>query len=324
MVRFIKILACATTCLFAQTSLAQGPQIATLLSNGKITNYYSSTGFIEAYNNSQEGDVITLSSGIFNATDIKKNITVRGSSMGMSADGSNTIPTTLSGHFNIDLPESDTHCLTLEGLTNNETVNVINAPNMSVSKCQLGKMFSNGGLFNCTILHCILKEISDRSKSSSLTLLNSAVTKEFDMGSGTTHGRQITNCVIYGGAGVSYSQINNSVYVLVKGSAYQTSVDPTCSVNNSIIINCDQYKANNGGNRFLPGDGGVFVDGTNYELTDEFKSFTGTDGTTIGIHGGSMPFTPELNVPRITRFKVSPKTSADGKLSLDIEIKGVE
>lgn len=325
MERILKFLACATACLAAMTASAQGTQIATLLSDGEITNYYSTSAFTQAYENARDGDVITLSSGVFNATDIKKNITVRGSGMGISPDGSYVIPTTLTGQFNIDLPESDTYRLTLEGLEHNGTINVNNSHDMSVNKCRLGEIYAGLGVkFNATFLHCIIGKVSDNGTSSSLTLVNSAVTDEFYMGSSTTHSRQITNCVIYGSSSASYSLIANSIYILQKGSAYRTSIDANCTVNNSIIVACGEYKANQGNNSFLPGVGGVFVDGTNYELTEEFKSFMGTDGTAVGIHGGSLPFTPELDIPRISRFNVSPKTTADGKLSVDIEITGVE
>lgn len=50
----------------------------------------------------------------------------------------------------------------------------------------------------------------------------------------------------------------------------------------------------------------------------------GTDGTEVGIYGGSLPYDPTPTNPQITKFNVASKTTADGKLSVDIEVKSAE
>lgn len=64
----------------------------------------------------------------------------------------------------------------------------------------------------------------------------------------------------------------------------------------------------------------VFKEGTFYQLTDEAKKYIGDDGTEVGIYGGSLGFDPTPTNPQITKFNVAPKTTADGKLSVDIEV----
>ena len=66
---------------------------------------------------------------------------------------------------------------------------------------------------------------------------------------------------------------------------------------------------------------GTYTDLQDFELVDDIKtSFKGTDGTQVGIHGGSLPFSPATTNPQITKCNVASRSTADGKLSVDIEV----
>ena len=70
---------------------------------------------------------------------------------------------------------------------------------------------------------------------------------------------------------------------------------------------------------------GTYSDAETFELTDEAKTkYLGTDGTQIGLHGGLMPYTSIPSYPRITKMNVASKTTADGKLSVDIEVSAAQ
>ena len=70
---------------------------------------------------------------------------------------------------------------------------------------------------------------------------------------------------------------------------------------------------------------GTYTDDETFELTDEAKtSFVGIDGTQVGIYGGNMPFSTTPTNPQITRCNVAAKSTADGKLSVDITVNGAE
>lgn len=79
-------------------------------------------------------------------------------------------------------------------------------------------------------------------------------------------------------------------------------------------------------NKSFPEDTPIFKEGTQtYELTEENqKNWIGTDGTQVGMHGGNLPFDPAVDAPVISKFNVASKTTADGKLSVDIEVKAAE
>ena len=77
-------------------------------------------------------------------------------------------------------------------------------------------------------------------------------------------------------------------------------------------INCKFYIKGN----FDP------FENSNYILKAEYASeWLGNDGKEIGIYGGSLPYDPTTTNPQISKFNVSSKTTADGKLSVDIEVK---
>ena len=58
-----------------------------------------------------------------------------------------------------------------------------------------------------------------------------------------------------------------------------------------------------------------------FELTDTAaQTYLGNDGTQVGIYGGVLPYDENPLNPRITRCNVASKTTADGKLSVDIEV----
>lgn len=62
-----------------------------------------------------------------------------------------------------------------------------------------------------------------------------------------------------------------------------------------------------------------------YILTDSAQAaLLGSDGTQVGLYGGFMPYTSAPAYPVITRMNVSRQTTADGRLSVDIQVGNVE
>ena len=70
---------------------------------------------------------------------------------------------------------------------------------------------------------------------------------------------------------------------------------------------------------------GTYSDDLSFELTATAKAnYKGNDGTEVGMYGGSFPFDPETSTPKITKCVVAPRSTADGKLSIDIEVSGAK
>lgn len=148
-----------------------------------------------------------------------------------------------------------------------------------------------------------------------MNLINSVVTNEFGTSSRETHSYSFTNCVINFGNSIDNSSANNSILLNA------TAIYANSSINKCIVVNCNEYKAIKEGNKFMIAGESPFKSEGYYELTDDLITFTGTDGLQVGIHGGSLPFDPVLQIPRVSKFNVSSKTTSDGKLSVEIEIE---
>lgn len=306
----------AALCAGAQTS-----QIATLLHDGQLTNFYSGSALIQAYEAAVDGDVITLSSGMFNGTHIEKYITIRGAGMGLAEAGDAVLPTRISGDFNIECPESDTHHVTLEGIQHLSNTMTIVAANVIIEKCQIEKLQyfsrSKDKSNDITFIQSKIKDFQLRQGRGTVTVLNCILNGIYNPDNYLTI--NYFNCVIGTGSYHTFSNCSLSNCVVTE----QQSIYSSCSVNNCILINCS-YQYSNGSNKFVDSKEEIFAEEGYYQLTDEAKAFLGTDGKEVGIYGGTLPFDTTPSNPQITKFNVSPKTTADGKLSVDIEVHGVE
>ncbi len=71
--------------------------------------------------------------------------------------------------------------------------------------------------------------------------------------------------------------------------------------------------------------GGDYTDVEKYDLTETAATtYLGDDGKQVGLYGGSLPYDPAPSHPKVTKFDVASKTTADGKLSVDIEVKAAD
>lgn len=308
--------------------------MATLNHEGTISTFYGTVALQQAHAAAVSGDVITLSSGTFLSTTITKAVTIRGA--GMDVTKVNDIvnePTILTGNFNIKIPAEDTGRLTLEGIYHNENI-----------------YFNEGQVKNALFLKSRFKNISSYSsaKVQDLTVLNCRISESIDVGSGNS--AQFLNSVINGFNSGYYSfnhcvinDSNNSLSssgneykssIILCTNLYQNSFPPSSSAYNNLFIS-DETKilsnVPNNTNLRVPTSDERFAylrgydDSKDYKLTDQNRDvLKATDGGEIGIYGGSLPYSAIPTNPQITKFNVASKTTADGKLSVDIEVKSGE
>ena len=106
--------------MMATMSFAQSTLVATLSHGDEIKMYYGSYALRNAVSTATSGDIINLSGGTFDMTGqtISKAVTIRGT--GIDAE----FPTILSGYFCINIPSSDTYCMSMEGVRCNNKVYV--------------------------------------------------------------------------------------------------------------------------------------------------------------------------------------------------------
>ena len=317
------LFALLTVVLFSMRATAQSSLLATLNHEGTISTYYGAGALQEAYNAAANGDVITLSSGSFLGTDIKKAITLRGA--GMAVDTvSHTEPTVISNDFTINLSDTLDHRFTMEGIYSNQDIKISCLQNAMFLKCRFKSVAYTSGnsskMKDLNFIHCRIAEDFDLSANGSAAFINSIVLGTYQYDNGVF---SFTNCYV-DNVGLPHSEYKNCI---IKDESYGQSTTTyynnlwLCSTANSL------NSPNNTNVKINPSDERVsflnvnYSDSNDYVLTDAVRALIkGTDGTEVGIHGGSLPYDPTPTNPQITKFNVASKSTADGKLSVDIEV----
>lgn len=313
----------------AQTSL-----MATLNHEGTISTFYGSRALQQAHEAAASGDVITLSSGTFQAENITKAVTIRGAGMDVtSADGITSEPTVLANNFSIQIPNTDTNRFTLEGIYHNGKIyinndgNTCSLRNALFLKSRFCYIYGNnqGVVKDLTMLHCRVAGSISLYDGNSAQILNSVI-NEADYGF-----LSFSHCVVLGGSYLgnggneykncifrcpsNYPQSGESCYNNVFITDNTSVLDRIPNSTNLRVGTNDSHFANIKG----------YSDSSDYKLAEADKEvLMGNDGTEIGIYGGSMPYSVVPTNPQITKFNVAAKTTADGKLSVDIEVKSGE
>lgn len=308
--------------------MAQSSLLATLNHEGTITTFYGINALQQAHSAAVEGDVVTLSSGTFASVNITKAITLRGAGMTLDAS-TQTEPTVLANDFSIEIPDESTKRLTIEGIYSNQTITIKKLKNALFLKDRMYYIAVNNGCIakDLTFIHCRITYYyycysSNNSASFQNCVLPSNISgKNFIF----------KNCII-GGGGTTVNQCANSEYKNCIIMPSQQPENTSTYYNNmfigsttiSNITNNTNVKVSSDDER-LNGLNFSVSDDNDYKLTEEAKAIMkGTDGTEVGIYGGSLPYDPTPTNPQISKFNVAAKTTADGKLSVDIEVKSAE
>lgn len=324
-------------------------QLATLFHDGDIKTFYGIGALKEAHYNAVNGDVITLSSGLFSSTDITKAITIRGA--GMQHDSIAKIePTILSGDFNISINNDSTfkgNSLTMEGIYHNAQGKVrLNTAvhNAQFVKCRFYEigMSKNtsvigNSLRNSSFIHCIISQQLYLEESASVSCVNSFIRSPYKNVSSSYESSTslecrncviqtytyiptysiFRDCIIYANS-YSIPSTSNAYYCI--GAGYSYLFSSVNSLTNKYVTNISEiFKTWDGKNNISS------LETENLELTDVAKTkYLGHDGTQVGIYGGSIPFSTRPSNPQITKLNVASKSTPDGKLSVDIEVKAAE
>ena len=331
------LVAVALAVAFFGSAYAQ-QQVAVLQRGDSVLGvYYGVNSFIDAMNASANGDIITLSGGIFNSptsnNPLSKAITIRGAGA-VEDTARGILPTIFTGIFYCNnIPATATYHLIVEGVMFvkylDRTTSGVAIQSPEFIRCIFNSSFSGGpSLNNGIYVNCVFRE-------------STSIDRGYENGT-------FTNCVLWDGVGNNGTINLNNCVVRSSGesniNAYNTiffrksnaTSNPSVGSNlyNCVLIGGTLSNVLNSTNTVLPADSlsAVFATFTNssndinystsYALTDRAAAnFLGIDGTQVGIYGGAMPFgyVPTYNV--IRRCTVAPRSTADGKLSVDIELE---
>lgn len=330
-----RIVLAVFVCLFGLNNLCA--QTAVLAHEGELSMFYGSDSFIDAYNASVDGDVITLSEGTFNCiSSMDKSITIHGAgpfednmagslitrmnnltivgsnpiiegiSFGTVYLGDQSSPQFVKCNFSSVEPihEEYKHCQTVcftdcYILSFKLYVNVNNGRGSCID--------------NCHIVNSVVWYLSYSSYGQDNIASNSIIRTY-----GSTSMYEMSNFVSY-----------NSI--IIRGS----SLKPT---NTCTFYNCIGVKNGQQGLVFENSLNSNVVEYNN--ITDVFPAYVGEDifneefildegiatgflgnnGTEVGIHGGYYPYSSRPGYMRMQHCTVGDRTTNDGHLSVDIEV----
>ena len=195
-----------------------------------------------------------------------------------------------------------------------------------------------------TFIHCKIASSLKLPSYSSASCVNSFIANPKSLNY-TSSNFEFTNCVIefrnayinntYSDTpGQVYSSMYNNCVIYAKNN-YSGSISYNCTAYNCVgrtESGYDLFSSQANTTNWELGKAaystlfktymGNYSDDEAFELTDEAKSkYVGDDGTEVGMYGGSFPFDPTTSNPQITKCNVASKSTADGKLSVEIEVK---
>ena len=225
-----------------------------------------------------------------------------------------------------------TERLTIEGVYSNQKISIVKLKNAMFLKDRMRHIYISDYGKDLTFIHCriVYRYEGNSNSNNSATFQNCIVSGIYGENyifhnsiiRGESNGVNISlcynsefkNCIIANG--LSNDAPRNSTYYnnlfIGAGANYLASIPNSTNV----IVNRDDDKIKNLLN---------YSDDNDYKLTDDAKAIMkGSDGTEVGLYGGSLPYDPTPTNPQISKFNVAAKTTADGKLSVDIEVKSAE
>lgn len=310
--------------------------VANLSHNGQVTKFYGISALQDAHAAAVSGDVITLTSGTYNGCTITKSITLRGACMGttpeMAEQGMR--PTVINTEMHIKVPKTETNTLRLEDVCFFHYLHVDSVPHISLERVRVKyNLYTYGNSINFDATQCRFRSIMANASSSSTvySFVNSSIAFI-----GTTYYLpshiNADHCVI----GDFYKSYSSSYSCLFKNcifTYYRNPLPSGCSAINCVAVNNNIFSGCAADNCKAVSMAELFDDqNTTYQygdyvhpLTEEAAlTYLGTDGSQVGIYGGILPFTMMPNNTIVTQCDISRKTSEDGKLKVQIEVKSIE
>lgn len=331
------------TALLANAETSQSV-CATLNHEGTVTTFMGGNGLKEAHAAAADGDAIILSPGTFNAVDITKAITLRGAGApSLTLPGDIIKPaagTYITGNMTFNIASTEGK-LTIEGCDFTDHVSFRKAPATDVFKTRIatvGQLTNDVASIN--FVHCLLY-VSASGINDNTSMLNTAAYYDY-----FNPAVNATNCVLianlyntfsYNGSTPGGGKLLNCIFLIPTFSSY--SIQPlsaNCVAYNSIAcskadnnypsyVNSFFRYCSNGTNR-------TYVNLTMFNAEDKLpgypfimteeaqQTYLGDDGTQVGIHGGALPIDPIPDNLLVTKCSIAPKTTASGKLAIEIQV----
>jgi hypothetical protein len=293
-------------------------QTVSVVSPSSVTTTYNNLQ--QAVDSAETGSILYLSGGMFGGATTTKTLTVIG--VGSRHNTQNTDGnTTIGGSFTFSGDDASNSAIMGVYLQGNINLNA-GVNNVLVRYCNVGSLVTSGGSNYCTVNQNIIRVgISANNWHNYITVTNNIIGDDIE---------HISNGVIEHNIMLDLGRINIVAYVnnstfknnIIKSSGWNNCNGSTITdniSNDSIGANCTKLEWNN-----------IFAGGTPPTNVDNLEDFdfhlngnhTGTDGTAIGIYGGTgWSETALPPVPYIMQKRVSEQTDETGKLKIQVRVK---
>lgn len=317
----------AATATFAQNTL-----VATLTHGENVSYFYGAGAFGSAHNAAASGDIITLSGGTFSNVTVTKALTIRGT--GIDA----TTPTSI-GDLTINIPQSDSIRFSMEGINcTNTTTLQGSCSTPTFLKCKFNSVSFNkaSSIIDATFANCKISSNLNLGSKSTIKMSHCYVHNYNNYSNNNGSKAQFVYCVVRGRLDYFYSSsfINSIICSTYPTNNY--ALPASVVAMNSLTIGANPYQNMQGSQvdcssvtsyaSVFNSYSGNYSDSQAFDLTDAAKTkYISTDGSTeIGLYGGQSPYTPTPLYPRISKMNVAKQATADGKLSVEIEVNAAQ
>lgn len=288
---------------------------ATLQHGDDVTVFTTQTAFANAYAAAVDGDVITLSPGTFNATNLTKSVNIYGSGFEENETDGTGI-STINGSITIGVTNETLSDIHIEGVKiNGNLTNNASSPLQDIyfKKCYIGNTSINSEITNVTFCNCVMGSITGvyniMANNLLITNCHFGIITTFQPGSTVLIDHSIvTGCTShYEGGNISPTHALNVSQFTWKNCCF-TSQNTDYGYwqrvgRGSLLYNCLYYKYIGGTDNAnlhdctLVSDNAMFSDANNANYSAE-RTFTlqqptvwiGDDDTEIGIRGGLYPW----------------------------------
>lgn len=318
---FVYLMAVVAMAVCSVSAFAQNTLVATLTHGDEVSMFYGTNALRQACSAATHGDVINLSGGKFQSTKITKAVAVRGTGI------HDANPTYIVNNFDVEIPANVTEKLSFEGCRITNTITIKGTlSNAYFLKNYLKYVYvypsDNAKMNNGMFVNCDVYGMSLYGQSTA-QIINSYVEQFSNSGklasfvncvintNGYAHLYkccQFVNCIMYGMSGGCFPSTCSAMNC-VDVSGYKNALNNISLKENCSYAGMDIFQGSN-----------VWRD-----LTDEAKAkYLGIDGTPVGKFGGMIPYNMTPSYPQITKMNVAAKTTADGKLSVEIGVSAAQ
>ena len=300
------------------SAFSQAEDTKVILQSGAATTIYDGTNISTAIVAAKKGDILYLSEGTYDSFTIDKEILVRGV-------GGNTW---IEGDVTIAIPNNATLTqAVLEGVNVSGTINITQpATNLIIRNTKVMDVKVNGALSNGLIDRCWITGTFNMNNNTDDTTVKNSKVYKISAGSLTYNkctflncniaarmnvntAAVFTNCIIgsyrYSGDMEGLGTMKSSVFTNTLFNTYiGGSIDSSSSQTNCYFVS-DWY------------DGAC--DDSTLESRKDLSEYRGTDGTEVGIYGGTTPFTLDPQVAKVTESTFTVDTDAK-KLTVKLKV----